>query len=60
MKTSTQMALTVVVIALGIVLMIGGIMTAKHGATVVGVIISGVAAQSLIALRKKSGHSAGQ
>jgi hypothetical protein len=57
MKSSTQRVLAVIVIALGIVLIIGGIVTGKHGATVCGVIISGVAAQRFIALRKKNGNS---
>ena len=53
MNKSTQMVLAGIVIILGIVLMVGGIVTGKHGATVGGIIISGVAAQSLISLRKK-------
>jgi hypothetical protein len=53
MNTSTQTVLEVVVVILGIVLMIGGIVTGKHGATVVGVIISGVAVQRVMALRKR-------
>jgi hypothetical protein len=52
MNTSTQTVLAVVVVILGIVLMIGGIVTGKHGATVVGV-ISGVAVQRVMALRKR-------
>ena len=54
MKRSTQMVLAIIVVALGIVLMIGGIVTGKHGATVAGVIVSGVAAQNFIVMRKKS------
>jgi hypothetical protein len=53
MNKSTQMVLAGIVIILGVVLMVGGIVTGKHGATVGGIIISGVAAQSLISLRKK-------
>jgi len=53
MNKSTQMVLVGIVIILGIVLMVGGIVTGKHGATVIGIIVSGVAAQSLISLRKK-------
>ena len=54
MKSSTQRVLAVIVVALGIVLIIGGIVTGKHGATVSGIIISGVAAQSFMSLRKKN------
>ena len=54
MKTSLQLVLALIVVVLGIVLMTGGIWTSKHGATVGGVIISGVAAQRFIALRKKA------
>ena len=35
----------VVVLLMGLALMIGGIITGKHGATVVGVIVSGVSVQ---------------
>ncbi len=47
------MILASIVIILGIMLMVGGITSGKHGATVIGIIVSGVAAQSLISLRKK-------
>ena len=57
MKVSTQMILALIVVMLGIILMIGGIITGKHGATVGGIIVSGVAAQSFISLRKKSDQS---
>ena len=53
MNKSTQMVLAGIVIILGIVLMVGGIVMGKHGATVIGIIVSGVAARSLISLRKK-------
>jgi len=51
------MILALIVVVLGIILMIGGIITGKHGATVGGIIVSGVAAQSFISLRKKSNQS---
>lgn len=57
MKASTQMVLALVLVALGIVLMIGGVATGKHGATVVGIVVSGVAARSLIVLRDKRGSN---
>lgn len=57
MKASTQMVLALVIVALGIVLMIGGVATGKHGATVVGIVVSGVAARSLIVLRDKRGSN---
>lgn len=57
MKASTHMILALVVVALGIVLMIGGIVTGKHGATVGGIIVSGVAAQNFLSLRKKNNNT---
>jgi uncharacterized protein GlcG (DUF336 family) len=57
MKSSTLMVLALAVVALGIVLMIGGILTGKHGATVGGIIVSGVAAQSDVRMRKKRRNS---
>lgn len=54
MKTSVRKLLAFIVILLGIVLLIGGIVTGKHGATVVGIIVSGVAAQQYISLRSKA------
>ena len=57
MKTSTQLVLALVVVGLGIALMIGGIVTGKHGATVVGIIVAGVAAQRYLTLRKRSGNT---
>ena len=53
MNKSTQLILAGIVLILGIVLMVGGIITGKHGATVIGIIVSGAAATSLISLRKK-------
>jgi hypothetical protein len=57
MKTSTRKFLAFVVVLLGIVLLIGGIVTGKHGAIVVGIIVSGVAAQHYISLRSKDANS---
>jgi hypothetical protein len=57
MKTSTQMVLALVVVGLGIVLMIGGIVTGQYGATVVGIVVAGVAAQRYLTLRKRSGNT---
>lgn len=53
MNESTKMVFAGIVIILGVVLIVGGIVTGKHGATVIGISVSGVAAQSLISLRKK-------
>lgn len=53
MKRSTLMVLALVVVVLGVVLMIGGIVTGKHGATVVGISVSGVATQSYMRMRQK-------
>lgn len=54
MNTSTRSILAAVVVIIGIILMIGGIVTGKHGATVVGIIVSGVAAQQFMALRNRN------
>ena len=56
MKTSTRKLLAFVVVLLGIVVLIGGIVTGKHGATVVGIIVSGVATQQYISLRSKDAN----
>ena len=42
-----------VILVIGLVLMIGGIVTGKHGATVVGIIISAVNVQQWIVLNKQ-------
>lgn len=57
MKTSTRKLLAFVVVLLGILLLIGGIVTEKHGATVIGIIVSGVAAQQYISLRSKDANN---
>lgn len=54
MSASIQAVLRLVVVVLGIVLIVGGIWTGKHGAVAAGIIVSGVAAQRWIALRKRS------
>jgi hypothetical protein len=46
------MMLTGLVISLGFILIVGGIVVHKGGAVVVGLIISAVATQQLIAARK--------
>jgi hypothetical protein len=43
----------VLVIILGLVLMIGGIITGKHGATVIGLIVAGVTAQQWLQWNKR-------
>jgi hypothetical protein len=53
MKRSSKAVFAGIVVVLGIVLMIGGIVIDKHGATVVGIIIAGVAAQQYMVLLKK-------
>ena len=44
------------VLVCGLVLMIGGIITGKHGATVGGVIVAGVSVQQWIQWNKKSNN----
>ena len=57
MNSSTKKVLALVVAVVGVVLIIGGIVSGKHGATVVGIIISGVAIQQYIAVRKKADNT---
>jgi uncharacterized membrane protein YczE len=55
MKNSTIRHLVhALVLIMGIILMIGGIITSKHGATVVGVIVSGVSVQQWLQWNKKN------
>jgi hypothetical protein len=45
MSPVLRTSLHIVVLLIGIALMVGGIVTGKHGATVVGIIIAGVSVQ---------------
>jgi uncharacterized membrane protein YczE len=45
MSPVLRTSLHIVVLLMGIALMVGGIVTGKHGATVVGIIIAGVSVQ---------------
>ena len=49
----TRQIVHILLVVIGLVLIIGGIITGKHGATVVGIIVSGVNAQQWIRWRKK-------
>jgi hypothetical protein len=44
-------------IVLGFVLMVGGIITGKHGATVIGLIIASVNAQQMIIRNKNESNN---
>ena len=57
MNLSIKKVLALVVVVVGVVLIIGGIVSGNHGATVVGIIISGVAIQQYIAVRKKADNT---
>ncbi|MDH4140538.1 MAG: hypothetical protein OEV43_08210 [Coriobacteriia bacterium] len=50
MKHSTLRILAFVVVLLGVGLLVGGIVTDKDGAVVIGIIVGGVAAQRWIAM----------
>lgn len=52
MTKEMRVVLVVVLVLLGLGLMVGGIVASKPGAVVVGICVSGVAAQQVIALRK--------
>ncbi len=45
-----------VILVCGLVLMIGGIITGKHGATVVGIIVAAVNVQQWIQWNKNNDH----
>lgn len=47
--------ITLIVTLLGIGLMIGGIVTEKHGATVIGIIVAGVSARYWLTARRDRG-----
>ena len=52
MNKPTHTILAIVVLVLGIGLMIAGVVSGKHGATVIGMITAAVTTQRLIATRK--------
>ncbi len=52
-KNLIRLLFHVVLLAIGLVLMIGGIMTGKHGATVVGLCVSAVNIQQWIQWKKE-------
>jgi|GEM_PF-1516258 len=54
MIPNIRTVLAVITTVVGIALMVGGIVTGKHGATVVGLCVAAVATQQLIATRKQS------
>ncbi len=54
MTQGIRKILIVVVVLLGLGLMVGGIITSKNGAVVVGMIVAAVAAQQWIALRRQT------
>jgi uncharacterized membrane protein YczE len=53
MNPKLRTLIHVVVLLMGLALMIGGIVTGKHGATVVGVIVSGVSVQQWMKWTRK-------
>ena len=50
---SPRQLIHVLILVIGLVLMIGGIITGKHGATVGGIIVAGVNVQQWLQLNKK-------
>jgi hypothetical protein len=53
MSSSLQLILAAVVVILGIVLIVGGIIRGRHGAVAVGVLVAGVAMNTVLTLWKK-------
>jgi len=49
----TRQIVHIIVLVIGLGLMIGGIMTGKHGATVIGLIVAAVSVQQWIQWNKK-------
>ena len=55
MKSSTiRQLIHALIIVIGLVLMIAGIITEKHGATVIGIIVAGVSVQQWLQWNKKT------
>ena len=54
MSREMRLALSAVVVLVGLGLMVGGIVTDKNGAVVIGIIVAGVAAQQFISARKQN------
>lgn len=53
-KTQIRHLVHILILIMGIVLMIGGIITGKHGATVGGIIVAGVNVQQWLQWNKKN------
>jgi hypothetical protein len=57
MSMQLRTILAAILSPLGVVIMIGGIITGKHGAVPIGMIVAAVAAQQWLALRKQARQS---
>jgi hypothetical protein len=62
MDASGSSIVSVLVFALGLALLVGGIITGKHGAVVIGLIVAAVSVQQLLKKNKltndeRSGHA---
>ena len=58
MTKAIRTVLTTIVVLLGVGMMVGGIITRKNGAVVVGLIVAAVATQQWIAIRRQRGEGA--
>jgi hypothetical protein len=47
----------IILLIIGLVLLVGGIITGKHGATVIGLIIAAVNIQGIIKMNKKNSEN---
>jgi len=54
MKNTTRNILHLIIFIIGLVLMIGGIITGKHGASIVGLIVAAVNVQQIVVLKRKA------
>jgi hypothetical protein len=62
MNTQVRLIVHAVVLVLGLALVVGGIVTAKYGAVVIGIIVAGVNVQQFLKTNKttkdeRSGHA---
>ena len=52
MNTQVRLIVHALVLVLGLALIVGGIVTAKHGAVVIGIIVAGVSVQQFLKTNK--------
>jgi hypothetical protein len=53
MKNGTQNILNYIIFLIGLILIVGGILTGKYGAFIIGLIVAAVNCQQMIKYKKK-------